>query len=62
MWLLDLEIPNEAFFPLSNSRYDHCKNVYYPFSWKQLSEKRILSSKPCSVLVKTITEKMQSSK
>ena len=36
-----MELPNEAFFTLSNLYYDHCKNVFYPFSWQQLSGKHI---------------------
>ena len=28
----NMELPNEASFPLSNRCYDHCKNVFYPFS------------------------------
>ena len=28
----NIELPNEEFFPLSNHCYDHCKNIFYPFS------------------------------
>ena len=47
----------EVFFPLSNRCYDHCKNVFFPFSYKQLSGKHIPSSKSCNLLVQTIIKK-----
>ena len=28
----NMDLPNEAFFPLSNRCYDHFKSVFYPFS------------------------------
>ena len=28
----NMELPSEASFPLSNRYYDHCKNIFYPFS------------------------------
>ena len=28
----NMEVPNEASLPLSNHCYDHCNNVFYPFS------------------------------
>ena len=37
----NIELPNEAFFTLSNHCYDYSKNVFYPFSWQQLSGKHI---------------------
>ena len=52
----NMELPNEAFSPLSNRFYDHCKNDVYPFSWQHLSGKHISSSKSCNLLVQTITE------
>ena len=30
-WFI-IELPNEASFPLCNRYYDHCKNVFHPFS------------------------------
>ena len=55
-----MELPNEAYFPLSNRYYNHCKNVFYPFPEQQLSGKHIPSSKSCNLLLETITEKMKS--
>ena len=43
----NMELPNEAFFLLSNRCYDYCKNVFYPFSLQQFSGKHIPSSKSC---------------
>ena len=49
-------------FPLSSRCYDHCKNVFYPFSYQQLSGKHSPSSKSCNLLVQTIIEKMESTR
>ena len=45
----NMELSNEASISLSNRCYDHCKNVFYWFSWKQLSGKHIPSSKSCNL-------------
>ena len=58
----DMPWSSEASFSLNNRYYDHCKNVFYPFSYQQLSGKHIPWSKSCSVLILTITEKMESNK
>ena len=55
-----MELPSEASFPLSKRYYDHCKNIFYPFSKQQLSGKHIPSSKSWNLLVLTIIEKMES--
>ena len=48
--------------PFNNRYYDHCKNVFYPFSQQQFSGKHIPSSKSCNLLVQTIIEKMEPSR
>ena len=53
---------DEELFPLSSRCYDHCKNVFYPFSYQQLSGKHTPSSKSCNLLVQTIIEKMESTR
>ena len=58
----NMELPNEEFYPLRNRCYDHCKNVFYPFSEQQLSGKHISSSKSCNLSVQAITEKMESNR
>ena len=56
----NMELPNEAFFLVNNRCYDHCKNVFYPFSLQQqFSGKHIPSSKSSNILVQTITDKME---
>ena len=59
-WIISMELPSDASFPLSNRYFDHCKSVFYPFSQQQLSGKDIPSSKSCNLLVQTIIEKMES--
>ena len=59
---LTKSLRDEELFPLSSRCYDHCKTVFYPFSYQQLSEKHSLSSISCNLLVKTKTEKMESTR
>ena len=47
----NMELPNEASFALNNHCYDHCKNIFYPFSKQQLLGKDIPSSKSWKLLV-----------
>ena len=59
---LTKSLRDEELFPLSSRCYDHCKNVFYPFSYQQLSGKHTPSSKSCNLLVQTIIEKMESTR
>ena len=59
---LTKSLRDEELFPLSSRCYDHCKNVFYPFSYQQLSGKHSPSSKSCNLLVQTIIEKMESNR
>ena len=52
--LFNMELPIDAFFPLSNRCCDHCKNVFYSFSQQQLSGKHIPSFKIMQPRVKQI--------
>ena len=58
----NMKLTNEALISLSNRCYDHCKNVFYPFSLQELSRKPVPSWKWCNLLVQTITEKMESNR